>query len=111
MTQVNRSSFRSRRLRILDPYERLPIASTAAAATTTGAQAPPHMQQDGDRGHTATVGGGASLPSWEFQTGHGWANCDVPVQALLRGTEASGETRVEFESRGFSYVFDLEKFT
>lgn len=96
MTQTNLSTNRTRRLRILDPYEPLSVPSSEWA-----------VAEGGSVSGTSTIIG----PRWQFQTGHGWADCDGVVRKLLEQAEAAGQTSVEFESRGFSYVLDLQRLT
>lgn len=85
MTQTNMSTRRSRQLRCQDPYCCIPSV--------------PRRPKD-------------SGPKWQFQSGHGWADCDHKVCALLEGAWQRGEEIITCSGPfGFTLFLDLRSMT
>merc|ERR1712054_54320 len=81
MTQTNLSSRKVRRIRCRDPYIRIRRPSS-----------PSHQPV-------------LTRPTWQFRTGHGWANCKEEIQQVLETAYANGDTLVLLSALG--YEMDL----
>lgn len=85
LLQLNLSTGRARRIRCHDPF-----CSTLGTPRQTD----------------------TSEPKWQFQCGHGWANCDANMQVLLEGARQNEqETLTVPGPAGFMLQVDLQNLT
>lgn len=85
MTQANLSSHKVRKIRCSDPYARAFRPSL-----------PRHQPV-------------LTRPTWQFKTGHGWADCKQEIQQVLETAQVNGEAMVFLSDLG--YEMDLQGMT
>jgi len=87
LQQLNLSTRRSRRIRCRDPFCSAPVMPTRSATLLSG-------------------------PQWQFQCGHGWADCHSSLQVLLEAAwESEQRTLMVPGPAGFMLEVDLQKMT
>lgn len=87
MTQTNLTTNRVRQIRCRDPFVALASKSASPAERCSG-------------------------PKWQFQCGHGWADCDAEVQKLLEAAKEKGEQTMTIQGpAGFELQMDIEALT